>query len=62
MVLRDMKPVMAWGVAAIVGPLLMIFGIHWWGNALASEKAEFANYRNTTSQAVLSNTRAAFGF
>ncbi|BDM23433.1 MULTISPECIES: DUF2875 family protein [Pseudomonas] len=46
MVLRDMKPVMAWGVAAIVGPLLMIFGIHWWGNALASEKAEFANYRN----------------
>ncbi|MFJ4064624.1 DUF2875 family protein [Pseudomonas sp. NPDC089996] len=46
MILRDMKPVLAWGIAAIVSPLLMIFGIHWWGNALASEKAEFANYRN----------------
>ncbi|MDH1573983.1 hypothetical protein N5F17_13045, partial [Pseudomonas sp. GD03746] len=45
MVLRDMKPVMAWGIAAIVCPLLMIFGTHWWGNALASEKAELANYR-----------------
>ncbi|KHL73707.1 hypothetical protein PpSQ1_14320, partial [Pseudomonas putida] len=32
MVLRDMKPVMAWGIAAIVGPLLVIFGTHWWGN------------------------------
>ncbi|WP_455828317.1 type VI lipase adapter Tla3 domain-containing protein [Pseudomonas capeferrum] len=46
MVLRDMKPVMAWGIAAIVGPLLVIFGTHWWGNALASERAELANYRN----------------
>ncbi|MEN4826464.1 DUF2875 family protein, partial [Pseudomonas sp. P39-UII1] len=46
MVLRDMKPVMAWGIAAIVGLLLVIFSTHWWGNALASEKAELANYRN----------------
>jgi len=46
MVLRDMKPVMAWGIASIVGSLLVIFGTHWWGNALASEKAELANYRN----------------
>ncbi|MFF5866703.1 DUF2875 family protein [Pseudomonas sp. NPDC012596] len=46
MVLRDMKPVMAWGIAAIVSSLLVIFGTHWWGNALASEKAELANYRN----------------
>ena len=41
MVLRDFKPVMAWGVAVIVGSLQLIFG-----NALASEKAAFANYRN----------------
>ncbi|WAC00674.1 DUF2875 family protein [Pseudomonas putida] len=46
MVLRNMKPVTAWGVAAIVGPLLVIFGTHWWGNALASDKAELTNYRN----------------
>ncbi|MBP1128005.1 MULTISPECIES: DUF2875 family protein [Pseudomonas] len=46
MALRDMKPVMAWGIAAIVGPLLLIFSIHWWGNAIAGEKAEIAAYQN----------------
>ncbi|MBP1126870.1 MULTISPECIES: DUF2875 family protein [Pseudomonas] len=46
MVLRDMKPVMAWGIAAIVGPLLLIFSIHWWANAIAGEKAEIAAYQN----------------
>ncbi len=64
MVLRDMKPVLAWGVAAIVGPLMMIFGTHWWGNALASEKAELANYRkqietkNAEQQATQARTYA----
>ncbi|MBP1128007.1 MULTISPECIES: DUF2875 family protein [Pseudomonas] len=37
---------MAWGIAAIVGPLLLIFSIHWWGNAIAGEKAEIADYQN----------------
>jgi hypothetical protein len=46
MVFRDIKPILAWGIAAIVGLLLMIFGIHWWGNTLANEKAEIASYRN----------------
>ncbi len=46
MTLRDMKPILAWGIAAIVGLLLMIFSVHWWGNALANEKAEIASYRN----------------
>ncbi|WP_209990578.1 MULTISPECIES: DUF2875 family protein [Pseudomonas] len=41
-----MKPVMAWGIAAIVGPLLLIFSIHWWGNAIAGEKAEIAAYQD----------------
>jgi hypothetical protein len=45
-VLRDMKPVLTWGVAAIAGSLLLIFGIHWWGNALANEKVEIATYRS----------------
>ncbi|MBA1189402.1 DUF2875 family protein [Pseudomonas entomophila] len=45
-VLRDMKPVLIWGVAAIAGSLLLIFGIHWWGNALANEKVEIATYRS----------------
>ncbi|MGE7990095.1 type VI lipase adapter Tla3 domain-containing protein [Pseudomonas sp. NPDC089554] len=46
MVLRDMKPALTWGVAAIVGSLLLIFTIHWWGKAVANEKAELAAYKN----------------
>ena len=37
--IRDLKPVMRWGIATIVGPLLLIFSVHWWGKAVASEKA-----------------------
>ncbi|WP_263227115.1 type VI lipase adapter Tla3 domain-containing protein [Pseudomonas alabamensis] len=46
MVLSNMKPVLAWGIAVIVGMILVIFGIHWWGNALANQKAEIATYKN----------------
>jgi hypothetical protein len=45
MVLRDMNPILRWGIAAILGPLLMIFSVHWWGNAVASEKAGLAAYK-----------------
>ncbi|WP_212627006.1 DUF2875 family protein [Pseudomonas sp. PP3] len=45
MELRDMKPVMRWGIAAILGPLLLIFSVHWWGKAVASEKAALAAYK-----------------
>ena len=45
MQLRDMNPVMRWGIAAILAPLLLIFSVHWWGKALASEKAGFAAYK-----------------
>ncbi len=44
-VLRDMNPVIRWGIAAILGPLLVIFSVHWWGKAVASEKAEFTAYK-----------------
>ncbi|MHC8314567.1 type VI lipase adapter Tla3 domain-containing protein [Pseudomonas sp. LB3P31] len=43
-VIRDMTPAIRWGISAILGPLLLIFSIHWWGKAVASEKAEFAAY------------------
>ena len=44
-VLRDINPVMRWGIAAILGPLLLIFSVHWWGKAVASEKAGLAAYK-----------------
>jgi hypothetical protein len=43
--LRDLKPVLSWGIAAIVGPLLLMFSVHWWGKAVASEKAGLAAYK-----------------
>ncbi|MDD1000067.1 DUF2875 family protein, partial [Pseudomonas sp. TNT2022 ID1044] len=45
MELRDMNPVLRWGIAAIVGPILLIFTVHWWGKAVASEKAGIAAYK-----------------
>ncbi|KAB0479242.1 type VI lipase adapter Tla3 domain-containing protein, partial [Pseudomonas reinekei] len=45
MELRDMNQVMRWGIAAIVGPILLIFSVHWWGKAVASERAELAAYK-----------------
>ncbi len=41
----DMNPVMRWGIAAILGPILLIFTVHWWGKAVASEKAGIAAYK-----------------
>jgi hypothetical protein len=40
--LRNFNPVLRWGSAAILGPLLLIFSIHWWG----SEKAGLAAYQS----------------
>ncbi len=45
MELRDINPVMRWGIAAILGPLLLIFSVHWWGKAVASERAGLAAYK-----------------
>ncbi len=41
----DMNPVMRWGIAAVVGPISLIFSVHWWGKAVASERAELAAYK-----------------
>jgi len=45
MELRDINPVMRWGIAAILGTLLLIFSVHWWDKAVASEKAGLAAYK-----------------
>jgi hypothetical protein len=45
MELRDMNQVLRWGIAAILGPMMLIFSVHWWGKAVASEKAGLATYK-----------------
>jgi hypothetical protein len=42
---RNFNPLLRWGIAAILGPLLLIFSIHWWGKAVASEKAGLVAYK-----------------
>ena len=46
MELHKINPVLRWGIAAILGPLLLIFSVHWWGKAVAYEKAELAAYKS----------------
>ncbi|KPW38253.1 super protein [Pseudomonas syringae pv. tagetis] len=46
MELRDMSSVMRWGITAILGTALLAFSGHWWGKAVAHEKAELADYKN----------------
>ncbi|ANY88860.1 MULTISPECIES: type VI lipase adapter Tla3 domain-containing protein [Pseudomonas] len=45
MVQRDIKPLLALGVSTAIGIVALVFSIHWWLNALASEKAKQAAYR-----------------
>ncbi|MCF4982750.1 DUF2875 domain-containing protein [Pseudomonas syringae] len=45
MQLRDINPVLRWGIAGILGLVLLVYSGHWWGKAIAHEKAELAAYR-----------------
>ncbi|WP_439869508.1 type VI lipase adapter Tla3 domain-containing protein [Pseudomonas syringae] len=45
MQLRDINPVMRWGIAGILGLVVLVYSGHWWGKAIAHEKAELAAYR-----------------
>ncbi|KPW13985.1 Uncharacterized protein ALO42_03876 [Pseudomonas syringae pv. atrofaciens] len=47
---RDVTPFTRGGIAAIFGTVLLIYSGHWWGNAMASERAELADYK---AQAIL---------
>nr|WP_081501020.1 DUF2875 family protein [Pseudomonas sp. GM33] len=46
MELRDLNPVMRWGIAAILGPLLLIYSLHWIGKTGAHEETELATYKS----------------
>ncbi|MEE4571394.1 DUF2875 family protein [Pseudomonas alliivorans] len=46
MELRDVRVVLRWSIAAILGIALLAYSGHWWGKAIANEKAELAAYKN----------------
>ncbi|MCQ3032646.1 DUF2875 family protein [Pseudomonas syringae] len=46
MELRDMNSTRRWGIAAIFGTVLLTYSGHWWGKAIAHEKAELLGYKS----------------
>ncbi|WP_162886960.1 type VI lipase adapter Tla3 domain-containing protein [Pseudomonas syringae] len=44
--LRDIHSVVRWSIAGILGTALLAYSGHWWGNAIAHEKAELAAYKS----------------
>ncbi|WP_155496002.1 DUF2875 family protein, partial [Pseudomonas coronafaciens] len=45
MEIRDINSVTRWGIAAILGITLLAYSGHWWGKAVAHEKAELIAYK-----------------
>ncbi len=45
MELRNIDSVTRWGIAGVLGTILLTFSGHWWGKAVASERAELADYK-----------------
>ncbi|MFA1013627.1 type VI lipase adapter Tla3 domain-containing protein, partial [Pseudomonas tremae] len=49
---REMNLMTRWGIAAIWGITLLAYSGHWWGKAVANEKAELVAYKSkVTAQA-----------
>ncbi|KPW96918.1 hypothetical protein ALP58_04885, partial [Pseudomonas savastanoi] len=49
MELRDIHSVTRWGIAAIIGTVLLTYSGHWWGKAVAHEKVELAAYKSNVA-------------
>ncbi|QVK31333.1 type VI lipase adapter Tla3 domain-containing protein [Pseudomonas syringae] len=45
MEIRDISSVTRWGIAAILGSMLLTYSGHWWGKAVAHEKSELVAYK-----------------
>ncbi|OPE56938.1 hypothetical protein BTW15_27470 [Pseudomonas syringae pv. tomato] len=45
MEIRDIDSVTRWGIAGVLGAILLTFSGHWWGKAVASERTELAAYK-----------------
>ncbi|WP_440057416.1 type VI lipase adapter Tla3 domain-containing protein [Pseudomonas fragariae (ex Marin et al. 2024)] len=52
MELRDINSVTRWGIAGILGAVLLAYSGHWWGNAVAHEKTELAAYKSNVAAQV----------
>ncbi|WP_122342486.1 DUF2875 family protein, partial [Pseudomonas amygdali] len=44
--LRDIHSVVRWSITGILAAALLAYSGHWWGNAVAHEKAELAAYKS----------------
>ncbi|PBQ05440.1 hypothetical protein CCL23_21245, partial [Pseudomonas syringae] len=44
--MRDINSITRWGVAAVLGITLFAYSGHWWGKAVAHEKAELVAYKS----------------
>ncbi|KPY82902.1 DUF2875 family protein [Pseudomonas syringae pv. tagetis] len=53
MELRDIHSVTSWGIAAIFGTVLLTYSGHWWGKAIAHDKAALAAYKSNVAAQVL---------
>ncbi|MCF5743589.1 DUF2875 domain-containing protein [Pseudomonas tremae] len=52
MELRDINPVTRWGIAIIVGTVFLTYSGHWWGKAVAHEKAELKAYKSNVAEQI----------
>lgn len=43
---KEMGAFMRWGIAGIFGVLVLVYSVHWFGNAVAFEKEQLAAYRS----------------
>ncbi|KPW53822.1 superfamily protein, partial [Pseudomonas caricapapayae] len=53
MELRDLHSVTRRGIVAIIGTALLVYSGHWWGKAIAHEKAELAAYKSNVAAQVV---------
>ncbi|WP_183138592.1 DUF2875 family protein [Pseudomonas coronafaciens] len=49
MEIRDIHSATRWGIATILGVVLLAYSGHWWGKAIAHEKAELATYKSNVA-------------
>ncbi|WP_440061944.1 type VI lipase adapter Tla3 domain-containing protein [Pseudomonas syringae] len=52
MEISNIQSVTRWGIATIFGTVLLTYSGHWWGKAVAHEKAELAAYKSNVAAQV----------
>ncbi|RMN33237.1 hypothetical protein ALQ61_04569, partial [Pseudomonas coronafaciens pv. zizaniae] len=49
---REIHSVARWGIAGILGAVLLSYSGHWWGKAVADEKHEQVAYKSKVEEQV----------